>query len=250
VTVPLLEVRGLRKEYAQPFRVPGVQAPGTRALELDFLEAREGEAIAVTGPSGSGKTTLLHLLAALIRPTQGVIRFGGMDLCSLGASAARWRALSVGYVFQNMNLLPDFSLLENLTIAAEISNVPRACVLARVRVLLRRLGLDGASWHRRPSKLSLGEQQRAAVARAVLHAPPLILADEPTASLDAENARLVADLLLELCAESRSLLLVATHDEAVKKRFSRILELRNHPEGGNLEGGNLKGRNLEGGTAP
>ncbi|MDR1977270.1 MAG: ATP-binding cassette domain-containing protein [Synergistaceae bacterium] len=215
---PLLEIRELRKEYTQP----GVPV---RALSLDFLEAQRGEAVAVTGPSGSGKTTLLHLLAALIRPTRGIIRFDGRDLGSLGASAARWRALSVGYVFQNMNLLPDFSLLENLTIAAEISDVPRRRALDRSWALLRRLGLYGLS-HRRPAELSLGEQQRAAVARAVLHSPPLVLADEPTASLDATNAEVVMDLLLELGAESRSLLLVATHDETVKKRFSRVVELQ------------------------
>ncbi|MDR1874165.1 MAG: ATP-binding cassette domain-containing protein [Synergistaceae bacterium] len=217
-TAPLLEVRELRMEYPQP----GKPVP---ALRLDFLEARAGEAIAVTGPSGSGKTTLLHLLAALIRPTGGVIRFGGRDLGSMGTASARWRALSVGYVFQNMNLLPDFSLLENLTIAAEISGVPRGRALDRSRALLRRLGLEGLA-HRRPAKLSLGEQQRGAVARAVLHAPPLILADEPTASLDAVNAGLVMDLLLELSAESQSLLLVATHDETVRKRFSRVVELQ------------------------
>jgi ABC-type lipoprotein export system ATPase subunit len=216
--VPLLEVCDLCKEYAQPG-----QADPVRALNLGFLEAHAREAIAVTGPSGSGKTTLLHLLAALTRPTRGVIRFDGRDLSSLGASAASWRALSVGYVFQDMNLLPDFSLLENLMIAAEVSNVAHA--LHRSRSLLRRLGLDGVLQHRRPSKLSLGERQRAAVARAVLHAPPLVLADEPTASLDVTNAKIVVDLLLEFCTESQSLLFVATHDEGVKKRFSRAIEL-------------------------
>ncbi|MDR2179811.1 MAG: ATP-binding cassette domain-containing protein [Synergistaceae bacterium] len=212
---PLLQVRGLRKEYMQP------GGPVT-ALWLDFLEAGAGDAIVVTGPSGSGKTTLLHLLAALIQPSEGSIHFGGQDLDSVGDCSAHWRALSVGYVFQEMNLLPDFSLLENLMIAGEISKVPRA--LERSLFLLRRLGIEDLS-HRRPGKLSLGEQQRAAVARAVLHAPPLLLADEPTASLDAENAGIVIDLLLELAGESKSLLLVATHDESVKKRFPRVLEL-------------------------
>ncbi|MDR1622483.1 MAG: ATP-binding cassette domain-containing protein [Synergistaceae bacterium] len=216
---PLLEIHGLRKEYMQP-------GGPVQALYLDFLEARAGDAIAVTGPSGSGKTTLLHLLAALVRPSQGSIRFDGRDLPA-AAYSARWRALSVGYVFQEMNLLPDFSLLENLLIAAEISGVPRA--FDRSLSLLCRLGIEDLRY-RRPAKLSLGEQQRAAVARAVLHAPPLLLADEPTASLDAENAGIVMNLLLELAAESKSLLLVATHDEAVKKRFPRVVELTKNIE--------------------
>ena len=212
---PLLEVRELRKEYAQP-------GGSVAALYLDCLEAQAGEAIAVTGPSGSGKTTLLHLLAALTRPSGGSIRFGGRDLNS--ADAARWRAMSVGYVFQEMNLLPDFSLLENMMLAAEISGVSRGRALDRSLSLLCRLDI-GNLRHRRPAKLSFGERQRAAVARAVLHTPPLLLADEPTASLDAENARVAINLLLELAAESHSLLLVATHDDTVKKRFPRVLKL-------------------------
>jgi putative ABC transport system ATP-binding protein len=221
---PLLEVRELRKEYMQP------GGPVT-ALHLDFLEAQAGDAIAVTGPSGSGKTTLLHLLAALTRPSEGSIRFGGWDLDSENAS--RWRALSVGYVFQEMNLLPDFSLLENMMLAAEISGVPQDRALDRSLSLLCRLGIEDLR-HRRPAKLSFGEQQRAAVARAVLHTPPLLLADEPTASLDAENARIVINLLLELAGESQSLLLVATHDEAVKKRFPRVLKLTKNEKRGIL----------------
>jgi putative ABC transport system ATP-binding protein len=221
---PLLEVRELRKEYMQP-------GGPVQALYLDFLEARAGDAIAVTGPSGSGKTTLLHLMAALIRPSGGSIRFDGQDLNAAGTSSARWRASSVGYVFQEMNLLPDFSLLENLMLAAEISGVPRDRALERALYLLRRLGIEDVR-HRRPAKLSLGEQQRGAVARAVIHTPPLVLADEPTASLDAKNAAIVTNLLLELAAESKALLFVATHDESVKKRFSRLLELTKNEERG------------------
>jgi ABC-type lipoprotein export system ATPase subunit len=215
---PLLEIRSLRHEYRQP------DGSRLRVLRLDSLRAFRGEALAVAGPSGSGKTTLLHILAALVQPSEGEVLFDGRSLRASHPSSARWRALSVGYVFQDVNLLPDFSVLENLLIAGEISGVPRAAAQERALSLLRRLGLEGRR-HNRPAKLSLGERQRAAVARAVLHAPPLVLADEPTASLDAENARAVTDLLLELCGESRSLLIAATHDEAVKKRFPRLVEL-------------------------
>ncbi|MDR1048439.1 MAG: ABC transporter ATP-binding protein [Synergistaceae bacterium] len=217
-TLPFLEIRSLRHDYRQP------DGSLLQVLRLDSLRAFRGEALAVVGPSGSGKTTLLHILAALVRPTGGEVLFEGRSLNAPCPSGARWRALSVGYVFQDVNLLPDFSVLENLLLAAEISGVPRAAARERALSLLRRLGIEGRG-HNRPAKLSLGEQQRAAVARAVIHAPPLVLADEPTASLDAENARIVTDLLLELCEESRSLLVTATHDEAVKKRFRRFVAL-------------------------
>jgi ABC-type lipoprotein export system ATPase subunit len=216
---PLLEVSSLEKEYRQP------DGRLIRALSLDSLQAREGEALAITGPSGSGKTTLLRLLAALSQPSHGNIRFNGQDLRSFGSSGSRWRAASVGYVFQNMNLLPDFSLLENLILAAEISNMSHGIASERALSLLCRLGIEDRMYHR-PSHLSLGEQQRGAVARAVMHCPPLVLADEPTASLDAENAFAVVDLLVELCAESRTLLLVASHDETVTARFSRVVRLQ------------------------
>ena len=211
-----LEIRSLVKEYEQP-------GGRVRALCLDFLDAGKGEAVAITGPSGSGKTTLLHLLAGLIAPSEGSVRFDGRDLASLGASAARWRASHVGYIFQELNLLPDFDVLENLMIAAEVSDVPKNLALERAYALVARLGLENRL-RRRPANLSLGEQQRVAVARALIHKPPLVLADEPTASLDTQNAAIVVDLLLELREES--LLIVATHDEAVKKHFSRVVELR------------------------
>jgi ABC-type lipoprotein export system ATPase subunit len=227
---PLLEVKGLRHWYRQP--------GGTRrrALKLDRLYARGGESLVVSGPSGSGKTTLLHILAALIRPTEGEVVFEGQKLNELGKSASGWRAESLGYVFQDMNLLPDFNVLENLMIAAEISRLPRGAALVRAEFLLERLGLADRKKNR-PHKLSLGEQQRTAVARAILHSPPLVLADEPTASLDAENSGTVMSLLSELCRESRSLLIVATHDESVKKNFSRLVELEKPESGVSGDGG-------------
>lgn len=216
---PFLEIRNLRHSYSQP------DGSRVEALSLDRMSAARGEAIAVVGPSGSGKTTLLHVLAALIRPACGEVLFDGRDIFAPGQTGALWRAGSVGYIFQEMNLLPDFSALENILLAAEISNLPGSVAGERANFLLRRLDLWNQRY-RRPSELSLGEQQRAAVARAVVHSPSVILADEPTASMDAENAGIVMDILTELCAESRTLLIIATHDEAVKKRFERVVELQ------------------------
>lgn len=215
-----LEAKSLVKEYS----APGGAVVG---LRLDSFSADRGEALAIEGPSGSGKTTFLHLLAALCRPTCGDIVFGGTNIGELfrDRKTDRWRARTVGYVFQNMNLLPDFSALENIMIAAEISGVPRDEARERAESLMSRLELSDRVNHR-PSQMSLGEQQRTAVARAVIHRPPLVLADEPTASLDARGADRVLDLLTELCEESESLLIVATHDEAVKRRFRRVVSLQ------------------------
>jgi putative ABC transport system ATP-binding protein len=170
------------------------------------------------------------MLAALVRPSGGEIFFNGQDLSRLGTLEASWRSVTVGYVFQEMNLLPDFSLSENLTLAAEISGVRRDVACERAASLLGRLGL-GERAKSRPPELSLGEQQRAAVARAIIHSPPLVLADEPTASLDSENAGIVMSLLFELCGESSSLLLVATHDGDVAKLFRRAVSLRRQDRG-------------------
>ncbi|MDR1472851.1 MAG: ATP-binding cassette domain-containing protein [Synergistaceae bacterium] len=216
--MPLLEVRDLAHYYRQP------DGSARLALSLNRLSAGRGEALAVVGPSGSGKTTFLHILAALIRPTEGDVAFDGQNLREMGRSGAAWRAASVGYVFQDVNLLPDFGLLENLMIAAEISGLSSGSASERAVSLLGRLGLADKT-RNRPCRLSLGERQRAAVARAVLHSPPMVLADEPTASLDADNSRTVMSLLLELCVESQSLLIVATHDESVKKKLPRLVAL-------------------------
>ena len=217
--ISFLEVKELRHYYNQP------DGSRVEALNLDYMPASRGEAIAVVGPSGSGKTTLLHILAALIRPTCGEVLFDGRDIFAAGQTGALWRSASVGYIFQEMNLLPDFSALENILLAAEISSVPWVVARERANSLLQRLDLWNQR-NRRPAYMSLGEQQRAAVARAVVHSPSIILADEPTASLDAENARIVMNILTELCAESQTLLIIATHDEAIKKRFERIVELQ------------------------
>jgi ABC-type lipoprotein export system ATPase subunit len=215
---PLLEVTSIRKDYRQP------DGSSVTALDLISLIAYPGDAISVTGPSGSGKTTLLRILAAITRPTRGSVRFAGREITTLGKAEAGWRSLSVGYIFQDINLLPDFSVLENLMLASEISHVPHGVAKSRAFKLLERLGLSDRK-NSRPKKLSLGERQRAAVARAVIHRPPMILADEPTASLDAANGRAVLQLLMELCAERDALLITATHDEAVKRAFPRAVRL-------------------------
>lgn len=217
MTAPFLEIISLTKDYKQP-------RGSLRAMSLEYLSAERGEAIAVTGPSGSGKTTLLHILAALTRPTDGRALIDGRGVPDPEKSCG-WRASSVGYIFQDINLLPDFDVTENLLIAADAAGVHEDEARERARGLLKRLGISDRANHR-PARLSLGERQRAAAARAVIHRPTIVLADEPTASLDAENAKKVTAMLLELCAETNALLIAATHDEAVRREFPRAVELR------------------------
>ncbi len=197
----------------------------TRGLTLEGLSLRGGEMLAVEGPSGSGKTTLLHLLAGFYSPTEGRITFNGSAINAGDKFIDSWRAGNVGYIFQSMNLLPDFSVLENILIAAELSGLKKDEALKKALSLLEYLGVKDKA-ERRPALLSLGEQQRSAVARALVHSPRLILADEPTASLDTENSGLVIQALKKMCGESGSILVIATHDEAVKRQFDKILSIK------------------------
>ena len=215
----MLEIRSLVKQYALP------DGTVVEALRLPKLTVRHGESVLIEGVSGSGKTTLLHLLALLYTPTAGKILFEGTDLTQLSNSARdSWRAKHVGYIFQSMNLLPEFNALENLLIAAAIAGVPKKLAEEKGFALLEHLGLGERARHR-PAQLSLGEQQRVAAARAVIHDPLIVLADEPTASLDAENSLTVMNLLRELTARSGSSLIVCTHDNFSKKSFDRTVRL-------------------------
>lgn len=176
------------------------------------------------GPSGSGKSTLLHLLAGFYGPTRGTVTCQGVVLRSKDEATTKWRSRNVGFVFQSMNLLPDFSVAHNLLIAGELAGMEASHIKKRSAELLERLGVADKA-HRRPGRLSLGEQQRVALARALLHGPSLVLVDEPMASLDSVNASLVLDCLTELCHQQKTTLVVATHDEAVASRLSKRIRL-------------------------
>jgi ABC-type lipoprotein export system ATPase subunit len=193
------------------------------ALRVHRLEVESGAHRCLVGRSGSGKTTLLNILCGVLVPTSGSVRLGDVDLFGLKeAERDALRSRSIGCVFQTFNLLDGLSAHENLTLGQRFAGIPQAKARARADELLELLGLaDRAS--ARPPELSVGEQQRLAIARAVSKAPSLVLADEPTASLDDENAALAIDLLLETCKGST--LLVVTHDARVIERFGSAQDM-------------------------
>jgi putative ABC transport system ATP-binding protein len=196
-----------------------------RALAGVTLDTAGGTSLAVVGPSGCGKSTLLGVLGGLGLPTTGTVRVGRDVLSALGErERAAFRRRHVGYVYQRDNLLPFLTVEENLAFQLALGAAERADP-AHATGLLTRLGLDMLA-HRLPDQLSGGQRQRVAVARAVVHRPALLLADEPTGALDPRNAGVVVDLLLEVGHELGATLVVATHDRAAARRMGRIVELR------------------------
>lgn len=192
------------------------------------FELREGEALAITGPSGSGKSTLLHLIGSLDRPSAGTIEIGGTDPFRLPEPELAWfRNRTIGFVFQDSHLLPQYTLLENVLVPALAfpgRGMDAPAAEARATELLKRVGLGHRLGHR-PGELSGGERQRAAVARALLNRPRLLLCDEPTGSLDRVAAASVADLLFELHEAERTILIAVTHSLDLAARFARRCEL-------------------------
>jgi ABC-type lipoprotein export system ATPase subunit len=187
------------------------------ALDIRGLQIESGSHLCLVGRSGSGKTTLLNILCGVLRPTTGRVFLGDLELSGLNEAARdRLRARSIGCIFQTFNLLDGLSALENLTLAQRFAGISKAQALRRAEELLALLGLRDSAGAR-PPELSVGEQQRLAIARAVSKAPSLVLADEPTASLDDENASAAIDLLLQTCAGST--LVVVTHDARLIQRF-------------------------------
>ena len=208
----MISVRGLAHRY-------GEQA----ALRLPDWRVAQGERWLVLGPSGCGKTTLLHVLAGLVRPSEGQVEVAGENLLKLdGARLDRWRATTVGIVLQALHLVKHLSVRDNLRLAQYLAKTPQDD--ARIDDTLGALGV-GAKSARRPSELSQGEQQRVAIARAVVNRPKLVLADEPTANLDDASAATVVDLLADQAARHGATLVVATHDARVKGKFRERLEL-------------------------
>ena len=188
------------------------------------LDVATGELVAITGPSGSGKSTLLGLVAGLDRPSSGSIVVGGVDITRLDEDAlARFRRETLGYVFQSYHLIPTLTAVENVAVPLEIAGAPNA--LARARVLLDDVGL-GDRAHHYPVQLSGGEQQRAALARAVALDPGLLLADEPTGNLDSATGTRIIELLLELRRRRGATLVLVTHDDALAGHADRVVVLR------------------------
>ena len=209
-----LRVEHLDKDYPTP-------AGPLHVLRDVNLELQRGEAVAVMGPSGSGKSTLLHVLGTLDRPTRGAVSLGGQDPFSLSEPRlADFRNRSVGFVFQDHHLLPQCSVLENVLIPTLAGHDDRVKAKEWALKLLARVGLSDRLEHR-PAELSGGERQRVAVARALIHHPPLLLADEPTGNLDRVKADEVGQLLLDLHREEQTILVVVTHSRRLADLFPR-----------------------------
>jgi lipoprotein-releasing system ATP-binding protein len=218
---PLLVVRDAHKRFS-------TAAGPVDVLRGVSLALAAGEALAITGPSGAGKSTLLHLIGSLDRPSSGTIEIDGTDLFQLPEPELAWfRNRTIGFVFQDSHLLPQYTLLENVLVPALAfpgRGMDSRAARARAEELLARVGLGSRLQHR-PAELSGGERQRAAVARALLNRPRLLLCDEPTGSLDRAAAAAVADLLFELREAERTVLIVATHSLELAARFPRRCEL-------------------------
>jgi predicted ABC-type transport system involved in lysophospholipase L1 biosynthesis ATPase subunit len=212
----LLELSGITKQYDASTGAP----PVLRGVDL---QVEAGESIAIVGPSGCGKSTLLNIIGTLDRPTAGSVRLDGTDLAGLDADElAALRNRSIGFVFQQHHLLPQCNALENVLVPTLAGGADRT---ERARELLARVGL-AERMSARPGRLSGGECQRVAVVRALINEPRLLLADEPTGSLDGASADSLADLLGELNAEQSVTLIVVTHSPDLAQRMQRLLELR------------------------
>ena len=216
MTAALLEITDLARSFAAP--------DGERSLIVDIpaFTLAAGEQVAVRGASGSGKTTLLNLIAGILQADRGRILLAGHDLSALSESRRdRLRATTIGYVFQNFNLLQGYSALENVMLGMLFGpGIDRE----RARALLERVGL-GHRLHYRPAQLSIGQQQRVAVARALANHPKLVLADEPTGNLDQRHAGEALTLIREVCREQNAALLLVSHDPAILSAFDRVEDL-------------------------
>jgi lipoprotein-releasing system ATP-binding protein len=194
-------------------------------LEDIDLDIPKGEMLAIVGASGVGKSTLLHILGALDRPTSGKVYYGDVDVFSLDSSRiARFRNERVGFVFQFHHLLPEFSAIENVMMPALIRRTDRAEAAKSAEAILNDVGL-GARLHHRPGELSGGEQQRVAVARALILKPDIVLADEPTGNLDTHTGEAVHDLLLSINKQQSVTFVIVTHNDKLALRADRVLRM-------------------------
>ena len=213
----MLQLQNIKKSFTQP---NGEVLP---VLDIPDFRMASGEQAVMIGRSGGGKTTLLHVIAGISRATEGEVTIDGVQLNQLSeAGCDRFRAARIGYVFQTFNLLPAFTALENVLLGMTFARNRHD--LFRAQQLLERVGLKDRLKHK-PSTMSVGEQQRVAVARALANSPRLLLADEPTANIDPANQQKIIDLIRETASEEQISLLLVTHAMEVANQFDRIERL-------------------------
>lgn len=213
----MLELRNIKKSFPEP---GGGVLP---ILDVPHFRVETGEQIVIVGRSGCGKTTLLHTIAGISRADSGEIWLDKINLAEMSeAGVDRVRAAKIGYVFQTFNLLSGFSALENVLLGMTFARGRKDT--QRAHHLLERVGLGHRSTHR-PGALSVGEQQRVAVARALANKPSLLLADEPTANIDPRNQQMIVDLIRDTCKEENISLLLVTHSPEVAGQFERVVKL-------------------------
>lgn len=211
-----LEIANLRKRYISP------EGAGGDVIDVPRFFLRESEQLAMEGASGSGKTTLLHLIAGILKPDSGRIVIAGEEMTALNESGRDGlRARTIGYVFQTFNLLQGYTALENVMLGQMFGHGGDE---KRARELLSRVGLTNRLNYR-PRQLSVGQQQRVAVARALANSPKLVLADEPTGNLDRLHAQEALALIRQVCSENGAALLLVSHDQEVLSQFDQVVRL-------------------------
>ncbi len=216
--MPLIKTRGLKKSFYTP-------AGDLEVLRGIDLEIAEGEMAAIVGASGVGKSTLLHILGTLDKPTEGVVMYGSDDVFSFDdITLASFRNHRIGFVFQFHHLLPEFTALENVMMPGIINGLKQSEIKGRATSLLTELGLHGRISHR-PGELSGGEQQRVAVARALIMEPAVVLADEPTGNLDTKTGDDLFNLLTAVNSSKGTTFVIVTHNDTLARKCTRIIRM-------------------------